>query len=110
MQWLIIPVQKPLQSLQGTLSSCISADFTENFVAEEIQGAGVSIPSGTATVHGLTVRPQAQHIWPQFPHLQYRNDNTGITQRQFCEGLSAAIQMLRNHELGGKNSDADSCK
>lgn len=50
MQYLIIPVQKPLQSLQGTPSSCISADFTENFVAEEMQGAGVSIPSATATV------------------------------------------------------------
>lgn len=63
MQWLIIPVQKPLQSLQGMLSSCISADFTENFVAEEIQGAGVSIPSATAT------GPQAHHETSGTTHL-----------------------------------------
>jgi len=52
----------------------------------------------------LTVRPQAEHSWPQLPHLHYRNDNTGIAQRQFSEGHSVAIQMLRNHELDGKKS------
>lgn len=90
-------------------ASCNSADFTKNFVAEEIQGAGVSTPSATATVPRAHQETSAQHTWPQFPHLQYRNDNTGITQRQFCEGHAAAIQMFTNHELGGKKSAADSC-
>lgn len=88
-------------------SSCISADFTENFVAEVVQGAGVGILNAPGSP---TVRPQAEHVWPQFPHLQYRNDNTGITQRQISEGHSVAIQMLRNHELDGKNCDADFCQ
>lgn len=31
-------------------SSCISADFTKNFVAEVVQGAGVGILNATVTV------------------------------------------------------------
>lgn len=53
--------------------------------------------------HWLTVRPQMEHIWPSFPHLQHKNDSTGITQRQFCEGDGVAVQMLRNHELKHKS-------
>lgn len=58
----------------------------------------------------LTVEPQTEQVWPQFPHLEYGNHHTGITHRQFCTGHGVAIQMLRNHELDHKNYDPSFCQ